>query len=110
MEVESRGVRCGSSCTVLRPSPARQPSIAVLALQNLSGDPANDHLCEGIVEDVIANLTRFRNLMVIARHSAFLFSLKSSPVREIGRRLGVRYLLTGSLRRSGGSAFGSRSS
>ncbi len=79
----------------------RQPSIAVLALQNLSGDPANDHLCEGVVEDVIANLTRFRNLMVIARHSAFLFSLKSSPIQEIGRRLDVRYLLTGSLRRSG---------
>jgi adenylate cyclase len=79
----------------------RQPSIAVLALQNLSGDPANDHLCEGIVEDVIANLTRFRNLMVIARHSAFLFTLKSNSVREIGKRLGVRYLLAGSLRRSG---------
>ena len=80
--------------------PPRQPSIAVLALQNHSGDPANDHLCEGIVEDVIANLTRFRNLMVIARHSAFLFSLKSNSVREIGRSLGVRYLLAGSLRRS----------
>ncbi len=87
-----------------RPTPtvtARQPSIAVLALQNLSGDPSNDHLCEGVVEDVIANLTRFRSLMVIARHSAFLFSLKSSTVGEIGRRLGVRYLLAGSLRRSG---------
>jgi TolB-like protein len=82
-------------------SPTRQPSIAVLALDNLSGDPANDLLCEGIVEDVIANLTRFRNLMVVARHSAFLFSLKSKGVREIGQRLGVRYLLTGSLRRSG---------
>jgi TolB-like protein/Flp pilus assembly protein TadD len=79
----------------------RQPSIAVLALQNHSGDAANDHLCEGIVEDVIANLTRFRNLMVIARHSAFLFSLKFNSVREIGKRLGVRYLLAGSLRRSG---------
>jgi adenylate cyclase len=81
--------------------PWRQPSIAVLALQNLSGDPTNDHLCEGVVEDVIANLTRFRSLMVIARHSAFLFNLKSSPAQEIGRRLGVRYLLAGSLRRSG---------
>lgn len=82
-------------------SSTRQPSIAVLALDNLSGDPANDLLCEGIVEDVIANLTRFRNLMVVAKHSAFLFSLKSKGVREIGQRLGVRYLLTGSLRRSG---------
>ncbi len=79
----------------------RNPSIAVLALQNLSGDPANDHLCEGVVEDVIANLTRFRNLMVTARHSAFLFNLKAHSVHEIGKRLGVRYLLAGSLRRSG---------
>ncbi|MGH6892723.1 MAG: tetratricopeptide repeat protein, partial [Dongiaceae bacterium] len=85
------------------PPPAesgRHPSIAMLALQNLSGDPAMDHLCEGIVEDVIASLTRFRSLTVIARHSAFLFSLKASSAREIGDRLGVRYLLTGSLRRS----------
>ncbi|MBV9522632.1 MAG: adenylyl cyclase [Alphaproteobacteria bacterium] len=83
------------------PVPSRHPSVAVLALTNLSGDHANDHLCEGIVEDVIANLSRFRNLMVIARHSAFLFSLKNHPAREIGRYLGVRYLLGGNLRRAG---------
>jgi TolB-like protein/class 3 adenylate cyclase/Flp pilus assembly protein TadD len=83
------------------PEPTRQPSVAVLALRNLSDDPANDHLCEGIVEDVIANLSRFRNLMVIARHSAFLFNLKTQTVREVGTRLGVRYLLGGSLRRAG---------
>ena len=63
--------------------------------------PANDYLCEGIVEDIIANLSQFRSLMVIARHSAFLFSLKGHGARAIGRRLGVRYLLGGSLRRSG---------
>jgi TolB-like protein len=83
------------------PELARQPSVAVLVLDNLSGDPSNDHICQGIVEDVIANLSRFRSLMVIARHSASLFSLRSHSVREIGRRLGVRYLLTGSLRRAG---------
>jgi TolB-like protein len=81
--------------------PSRKPSVAALALANLPGDPANEYLCEGIIEDVIGNLSRFRNLMVIARHSAFLFSLKSSSAREIGRRLGVRYLLCGSLRRAG---------
>jgi TolB-like protein len=81
--------------------PSRQPSVAVLALANLSGDPANDHLCEGIVEDVIVDLSRFRSLMVIARHSAFLFRLEDTPPREIARRLGARYLLAGSLRRSG---------
>jgi adenylate cyclase len=81
--------------------PAGHPSVAVLSLDNQSGDPAIDHLSEGIVEDVIANLSRFRNLMVIARHSAFLFSLKTHSAREIGRSLGARYLLCGSLRRWG---------
>jgi TolB-like protein len=80
---------------------SRNPSVALLALQNSSGDAALDHLCEGIVEDVIGNLTRFRNLTVTARHSAFLFSLKANSAREIGDRLGVRYLLAGNLRRAG---------
>src|SRR5215467_10542090 len=80
---------------------ARQPSIAVLALANLSGDPANDQLCEGIVDDIIADLSRFHDLMVIARQSSFLFNLKSNSAREIGHCLGVRYLLSGSLRRAG---------
>ncbi len=83
------------------PEASGKPSVAVLALTNLSGDSANDHLCEGVFEDVIGNLSRFRDLMVIARHSAFLFSLKTHSAHEIGRRLGARYLLSGSLRRSG---------
>jgi adenylate cyclase len=80
--------------------PVRNPAIAVLALTNLSGDPRNDHLCEGIAEDIIANLSRFRNLMVIARHSAFLFNLNANPAQDLQRQLGVRYILGGSLRRS----------
>jgi len=80
---------------------ARQPSIAVLALANLSGDPANDQLCEGIVDDIIADLSRFHDLMVIARQSSFLFNLKSNSASEIGHCLGVRYLLNGSLRCAG---------
>jgi adenylate cyclase len=80
--------------------PVRAPTIAVLALSNLSGDSRNDHLCEGIAEDIIANLTRFRSLMVIARHSAFLFNLSATPAQEVQRRLGVRYILSGSLRRA----------
>src|SRR5215469_18095251 len=76
---------------------ARQPSIAVLALANLSGDPANDRLCQGIVGDVIARLSRFRNLMVIARQSSSLFNLKSNSAREIGHCLGVRHLLSATL-------------
>jgi adenylate cyclase len=87
-----------------RPPPntdlVRSPAIAVLALANLSGDPRNDHLCEGIAEDIIANLTRFRNLIVIARHSAFLFNFSTNPTEEVREKLGVRYILGGSLRRS----------
>lgn len=83
------------------PGPARHPSVAVLKLDNISSDPAIDHLAEGIVEDVIDNLSRFRNLLVIARHSAFLFSLKNHSARDVGQRLGARYLLGGSLRRAG---------
>jgi len=103
-EVEHAGVdvmrRGGASREVPLAEPVRHPTIAVLALTNLSGDPRNDHLCEGIAEDVIGSLSRFRNLMVIARHSAFLFSLNTSPAREVQRHLGVRYILSGSLRRA----------
>jgi adenylate cyclase len=90
----------GAARPMPQPAPVHMPTVAVLALANLSGDPLNDHLCEGIAEDIIANLTRFRHLMVIARHSAFLFNLKTSPAQEVRRRLGVRYILSGSLRRA----------
>jgi adenylate cyclase len=103
-EVEHSGAKPIRLAGPLRESPpaepVRHPTIAVLALTNLSGDPRNDHLCEGIAEDIIASLTRFRNLMVIARHSAFLFNLSTNPAQEVQRRLGVRYILGGSLRRA----------
>ncbi|MBV9752196.1 MAG: tetratricopeptide repeat protein, partial [Hyphomicrobiales bacterium] len=83
------------------PEPVRTPSIAVLAVSNLSGDPRNDHLCEGFSEDIIASLSRFRNLLVIARHSAFIFNLRTNPTEVVQRQLGVRYILGGSLRRAG---------
>lgn len=103
--VQSEGAAAGPAEAIRAtppPEPSRQPSVAVLALINLSGDAAHDHMCEGIVEDIIANLSRFRSLMVIARHSAFLFNLKAHTASEIGRRLGVRYLLVGNLRRADG--------
>ena len=78
----------------------RHPSMAVLPLANLSGDAVNDHLCEGISADIIASLSRFRSIDVIARHSSFMFNLKAHAAREIGQQLGVRYLLSGTLSRS----------
>ena len=82
-------------------APERLPSIAVLALTNLTGDESDDYLSAGIVEGIISDLSRFRSLLVIARHSAFLFSLKTRSARDIGRNLGASYLLCGSLQRAG---------
>jgi adenylate cyclase len=102
-EVEHSGATpsrlIGALREIPRAEPVRHPTIAVLALTNLSGDRRNDHLCEAIAEDIIASLTRFRNLMVIARHSAFLFNLGTDAAQEVQSRLGVRYILGGSLRR-----------
>ncbi|MDS9469919.1 adenylate/guanylate cyclase domain-containing protein [Paracoccus sp. MBLB3053] len=75
-------------------------SLAILPLENISADPSDLYLCQGIAADLITNLSRFRNLMVIARHSSILAAANAGSLGEIGRRLGVRYLLTGSFRRS----------
>lgn len=82
------------------PSLSHAASVVVLPLRNLSGDPRDAHLCDGITSDVITNLSRFRNLLVIARHSAFFFRDTTSDLRDVGRQLGVRYALTGGLQRS----------
>jgi adenylate cyclase len=91
---------------VLAPPPPAQrltpdSSLAVLPLENVSGDAADTHLCQGVVADIISNLCRFRSLMVTARHSAFLVSAQLKSMREIGQQLGVRYVLSGSFRRAG---------
>jgi TolB-like protein/Tfp pilus assembly protein PilF len=78
---------------------AERPSIAVLPFSNLSGDEELGHLCDGITEDVITGLGRFRLLFVIDRHSSSAVSQQASDVADIGRRLGVRYLVQGSLQR-----------
>lgn len=81
--------------------PPHEASVAVLPLENLSGDPRDNHICDGVTGDVIANLSRFRDLLVIARHSAFLFKNQNLSAEQIGRQLGVRYLATGGLQRAG---------
>ena len=77
------------------------PSIAVLPFANMSADPENEYFSDGITEDLITALTEFPNLKVIARSSAFSFKGKNLDVREIGRSLGVRHVLEGSVRRVG---------
>ncbi|MET4209919.1 TolB-like protein [Bradyrhizobium sp. LA2.1] len=78
-----------------------KPSIAVLPFLNLSGDPAQDYFSDGITEDIITELSRFRSLLVVARHSSFAYRARSSDIREVGRQLGVRYVAEGSARRIG---------
>jgi adenylate cyclase len=81
-------------------TPSEQPSIAVLPFDNLSGDPAQTYFSDGITEDLLTELSRFRDLRVLARHSSFALRGQLLDAAEIGRRLGVCYLLEGSVRRS----------
>jgi adenylate cyclase len=76
-----------------------KPSIAVLPFTNLSPDPSQDYFSDGITEDIIIELSRFSELFVIARNSSFQYKAKSVDVRQVGRELGVRYVLEGSIRR-----------
>src|SRR5436309_1487911 len=77
------------------------PSIAVLPFQNLSGDPEQDYFADGIVEDIITALSRIRWFFVIARNSSFTYKGKAVDIRQVGRELGVRYVLEGSVRKAG---------
>ena len=79
-----------------------KPSIAVLPFQNMSGDPEQEYFADGMVEEIITALSRFKWLFVIARNSSFTFKGKAVDVKEVGRRLGVRYVLEGSVRKATG--------
>jgi adenylate cyclase len=78
-----------------------KPSIAVLPFDNLSGDPKQEYFADGVAEDIITELTRFSDLFVIARNSSFRYKGKAVDLRQVGRELGVRYVLEGSIRRGG---------
>jgi len=78
-----------------------KPSIAVLPLTNLSGDPEQDYFADGMVEDIITGLSRIKWIFVIARNSSFAYRGKAIDVKQVGRELGVRYVLEGSVRKSG---------
>ena len=78
-----------------------RPSIAVLPFTNMSGDPEQEYFADGIVEEIITALSHFRWLSVIARNSSFIYKGKSVDVKQVGRELGARYVLEGSVRKSG---------
>jgi adenylate cyclase len=93
---------------IAAPAPTRaglplpdKPSVAVLPFQNMSGDPEQEYFADGMVEDITAALCRVRDFFVIARNSAFSYKGRAVPVQQISRELGVRYLIEGSVRRSG---------
>ena len=79
-----------------------KPSIAVLPFANLSGDPEQEYFADGMVEEIITALSRIRWLFVIARNSSFTYKGQSVDVKQVGRELGVRYILEGSVRKAGG--------
>jgi TolB-like protein/class 3 adenylate cyclase len=79
-----------------------KPSIAVLPFQNMSGDPEQEYFADGMVEEIITALSRIRWLFVIARNSSFTYKSPAIDVKQVGRELGVRYVLEGSVRRAGG--------
>jgi adenylate cyclase len=81
------------------PLPAK-PSIAVLPLTNMSGDPEQQYFSDGLTEDIITELSRFRELFVIARNSSFQYRGKDVDVKRLGRELGVKYVVEGSVRKS----------
>ena len=78
-----------------------KPSIAVLAFQNMSGDPEQEYFGDGIAEDIITALSKLRGLFVIARNSTFAYKGKAPDIRQVARELGVRYILEGSVRKAG---------
>jgi TolB-like protein/tetratricopeptide (TPR) repeat protein len=78
-----------------------KPSIAVLPFQNMSGDPEQDYFADGMVEDIVTGLSRIKWLFVIARNSSFVYRGKAVDVRQVGRELGVRYVLEGAVRKAG---------
>ena len=84
-----------------RPLPGK-PSIVVLPFVNMSCDPDYEHFADGMVEDIIIGLSRFKSLSIVPRHSSFSYKGKVADVMQVRRELGVRYILEGSVRKSGG--------
>ena len=84
-----------------KPAPTDKPTIAILPFTNMSGDPDQEYFSDGITEDIITELSKVSGLFVIARHSSFTYKGQSVTLTQIGRELGVRYVLEGSVRKAG---------
>src|SRR5215472_11578521 len=100
--VRAYRVRLDGTPTKERPTPALPtgPSIAVLPFQNMSGDPEQEYFADGMADEIITALSRFRSLFVIAWNSSFTYKGKAVDIKQVGRELGVRYVLEGSVRKA----------
>jgi adenylate cyclase len=101
LEGDSRTAAEGLNNIALTAPISRKPSIAVLPLVNMSGDPEQEFFADGLTEDIITELSRFRDLLVISRNSTFVHKGKAVKVREVAREFGVDYVLEGSVRKAG---------
>ena len=106
LEVQERGCAAVPDNPVESPKAALalpdEPSIAVLPFQNMSGDPDRDYFADGMVDEITTALSRFKSLFVIARHSSFTYKGRVVDIKQVGRELGVRYVLEGSVREAAG--------
>jgi TolB-like protein/Tfp pilus assembly protein PilF len=103
---DEEATRIAASSNIIEPSRAvltipDKPSIAVLPFTNMSGDSDQEYFADGMVEEIIMALSRFRQLFVIARNSSFAYKGRAVDVKQVGRELGVRYILEGSVRKAG---------
>lgn len=95
------GYRLLHEATVTLPEQGSVPAVAVMPFQNLGGDPEQDYFADGMVEDIITALSRFKSFAVMARSSSFAYRGRTTDVRKVAADLGVRYVLEGSVRRAG---------
>ncbi len=105
--VHAYAVRAGASAALTdgpgaAPPLPDKPSIAVLPFENMSGDPEQEYFADGMADEIITALSRFKWLFVIARNSSFTFKGRAVDIKEVGRKLGVRYVLEGSVRKASG--------
>ncbi|WGS20230.1 MULTISPECIES: adenylate/guanylate cyclase domain-containing protein [unclassified Bradyrhizobium] len=101
LESDSKSVPAHPQGTAA-PSVARKPSIAVLPLVNMSGDPEQEFFADGLTEDIITELSRFHDLLVISRNSTFVYKGKAVKVQDVAKEFAVDYVLEGSVRKAGG--------
>jgi adenylate cyclase len=100
VKVQVFRVRLGAAKRPALPLPDK-PSLVVLPFQNMSGDPEQEYFADGMVEEISTALSRIPSLFVVARNSAFTYKGRAVDVRQVGQELGVRYVLEGSVRKSG---------